>query len=199
MRDETGITAILSDGEGDGVGASVTASYIERMAVSLLNQGENVRMVAEIIAGTYADVLNKGGSAPGISLVNMTISGKVSFALFNMPCPIILKRKKEPVISAAPTSPLVYAYEFSTKNDMMMVFINEGFLLSGKNSVGWSYADIENYLHSVYAARTASPEKITHLLLTAANSLEHENPEHDISVMTLQIKKAGEPGWPIKQ
>lgn len=188
-KDETGLTAIFSDGEGDGTGASITSSFVTRMAAFLLKNGEGVNSVIRTIADTYSETGDGGNLVPGITVVRVTAEGNVSLASMNMPKPIVLKRGKPVDIDLQKTkngSKQVYFSDFSAKNGTMIILFNEGFLLAGKKNVGWDETIIKKYLQISYKPVNFNVQKITKLLITAAGSLELNSPNHDISVLSLQ-------------
>lgn len=189
IRDETGVTALFVDGEGDGTGASVTALFFMRMAKAMLKNPNTVTSVIQTVAEIYCDTGNR--EAPlGFMAVHVNDRGEASFASMNMPLPILLNMRKlvdYPLEHIKAGSRVITATNITLKSGTSLLFFNDALLHVGEGQgIGWQRDEIAHFLREAYKPGQFGAGKITQMLLYAAKSLEKENPSHDLSVLTLQ-------------
>ena len=193
VRNEDGVTALFADGEGDGTGASVTASFYLRMAKILLQNGSPAASAVRIIAETCSDT--ESGGAPGFTAVQMNQRGDVSFSLLNMPAPILISRRKTvvcPCRREKTGAGSITTCSLTLRAVTTLFFFNWGLLHAGRErGTGWGRHEIELFLQGAYKPGDFSAAKITRMLLFAAKSLEKGKPSKDISVLTLQYDVPG--------
>lgn len=188
-RDENGVTALFADGEGDGTGASVTASFFIRMARALLRNGATIRSVVSTVAETYTD--SGCGQSLGFQALRIENTGEITLASMNMPLPILLNRRNAlpcPYQEDEAGGKRIENGDFSLKSGTTMVLYNDGLLRAGlRRGTGWGRKEIELFLQGAYKPKNFAAERITQMLIFAAKSLEKGQPAQDISVLTLQL------------
>jgi len=193
-----GFSFVLVDGQGTGRGAKTLSNLVATRAISLLKDGARDGAVARAVHD-YLYTYRMGQAAATLNILSVDFqTGRIlvsrnnpapffvirpqGLRIYNEPStPIGLNPMVKPIISELPVEPYTY-----------VVIFTDGLLRAGERFG----ADLElvNHLSAWPAAEGRNPEELTEELLQRAVDLDQGEPSDDMSVVTLAVLPAEQPG-----
>lgn len=192
IRNETGITALLVDGMGGGVKANILTSFTVKMALSMLDRGEAVERIADIIVEFQQAGRQENSGRIGFTLLQANSNGTVCVAQADTPDIILLRRGKSVHMEAITKmfqGRKIRTGVISSKQADTIVAVGSGMLKAGTGrnlKKGFHLSHLTAYLENAYQSERSSKD-LTRLLLAAGNSLYRNKPRMDLSALVLRI------------
>lgn len=193
-----GFSFVLVDGQGTGRGAKTLSNLVATRAISLLKDGARDGAVARAVHD-YLYTYRMGQAVATLNILSVDFqSGKILVSR-NNPAPFFVIDQRgmrsynepatpiglQPLIKPIITELVVSAYTY-------VVIFTDGLLRAGER-VGRDL-ELGNYLSGWPALEGRSPNELTEELLRRALELDEGEPSDDMSIVTLAVLPAINPG-----
>ncbi len=191
-RPHGGISAIIADGQGNGLAAHHTSGWVVNKAVSLIADGARDGAVARAVHDYLYAMKDKKVSCT-LTVVSADLESETVVISRNSNCPVIVKTENyvsvydenvEPIGINRHMKPLMYEIPFEP--GMLVVSYTDGISHAGRKRSG-KMADFNKILSLVKENTVTDCDFIARSILEYALSLDHEQAADDMTVVVLGI------------
>ena len=203
-RPHGGISAIIADGQGNGLAAHHTSSWVVNKAVSLISDGARDGAVARAVHDYLYAMKDKKVSCT-LTMVSADFETETMVISRNSNCPVIVKTEDyetvydedvNPIGVHRHMKPLIYELPFSP--GMMVVSYTDGISHAGKKRMG-KEADFEKIMAIVRDNKAEDAGFIARSIMEYALSLDNEQASDDMTVVVMGLAEGGRPSPNIEQ
>lgn len=194
IRSTHAVAAMLADGKGSGVKASMLASLAVGMLKSMFSTGEPIEEIMDMLADSQHDTGQPGNSYCAFTVIRVSDAGQLYIAQMDAPDIIFLRHGKPlPVEMSHRTvnDKIIRTVRTVMKASDTVIAFSSGVVSAGAGGFlkkGWQRENIAAYMVNAY--RPGIPaEKLTKLLLAAGCSLDHDKAGDDLAVLTVRVNK----------
>ncbi len=198
-RPHGGVSAILADGQGSGLSAHHTSSWVVNKAVSLIADGARDGAVARAVHDYLYAMKDKKVSCT-LTVLSADLETETMVISRNSNCPVIVKTEEylsvyddevNPIGVHRHMKPLMYELPFSP--GMLVVSYTDGIQAAGRKR-GGPQADFEAILKIIKDNAPEDAEFIAQSILEYALVKDHEQPGDDMTVVVMGVcAKEGQP------
>jgi hypothetical protein len=198
LMNDKRVIAILADGLGSGIKASVLAHLTTAMAGIFISNDIDITRAANIIMRTLPRCQQRNLAYCTFSIIDIDILGSTRIIEFDNP-PAILFRNgaacpihRETLLLDSPSASLHYS-EFQTAPGDLIVLLTDGLIQAGMGAsdtpTGWGHVKLQRYLERMLSGHSP-PEtrQIARTLTQKASQLDQYQPSDDMTVATLSIR-----------
>ena len=147
--------AVLSDGLGSGIKASILSILSTEIITTMIEQGISLREVVSTISHTLPICKEREIAYATFTIVQVFTDGRVKIVNFDNPRPIIFKEGK--IYTAIPkeliiNDKIIKEYEFFMDKDDFLFIMSDGVVHAGVGNLlnfGWGVENIEDYLFNL--------------------------------------------------
>ena len=195
-RPHGGISAVLADGQGSGLSAHHTSSWVVNKAVSLLTDGARDGAVARAVHDYLYAMKDKKVSCT-LTVLSADLETETVVISRNSNCPVIVKTEDylsvydeevNPIGVHRHMKPLMYELPFSP--NMIVVSYTDGIQAAGRKR-GGDQADFAVIEQIIRDNTAEDAEFIAQSILEYALTKDHEQPGDDMTVVVLGISGKG--------
>jgi len=203
-RPHGGISAIIADGQGNGLAAHHTSSWVVNKAVSLISDGARDGAVARAVHDYLYAMKDKKVSCT-LTMVSADFETETLVISRNSNCPVIVKTDDyetvydedvNPIGVHRHMKPLIYELPFSP--GMMVVSYTDGISHAGKKRSGRA-ADFEKIMAIVRANGPADVGFVAKSIMEYALTLDNEQAADDMTVVVMGLTDGAESSPKIEQ
>lgn len=186
-----GFSFVLVDGKGTGRGAKTLSNMLAARAIALLKDGARDGNVARAVHD-YLYTYRMGQAAATLNILSVDFVTGIMRMMRNNPAPFFVLTPYGMQMYSEESTPIgLYASVTPCMTDLpteaytYVVMFTDGLLLAGKRY----HEDMElsNYLAGWPVTEGHDPERLTEGLLARALTVEHGEPEDDMSIITLAV------------
>ncbi len=191
-RPHGGISAVLADGQGSGLSAHHTSSWVVNKAVSLIMDGARDGAVARAVHD-YLYAMKDRKVSCTLTVLSADLETETIVISRNSNCPVIVKTEEylsiydeevNPIGVHRHMKPLMYEVPFSP--GMLIVSYTDGIQAAGRKA-GLPQADFA-VIEKIITENTAEDaEFIAQSILDYALQVDHEKPGDDMTVVVMGI------------
>ena len=199
-RPHGGISAIIADGQGNGLAAHHTSSWGVNKAVSLISDGARDGAVARAVHDYLYAMKDKKVSCT-LTVLSADLDTETLVISRNSNCPVIVKTEDYETVYDEDVSPIgvnrhmkPLMYEIPLTPGLVVVSYTDGIEHAGRKRTG-KCADFEKILEIV---RKNGPEDAAYIaksIMDYALSLDQEKASDDMTVVVMGITE-GSPNEP---
>ncbi len=196
------IVAVLSDGEGSGVRANVTAGVIGSMAINYAMQDVAAAHAASAIIRTFVSARNVRGGHATFSILDMRANGRVRVVEFENPRYIVLRGGAEYIpereaLEVEVTGDLrqtIYVSEFTALPEDRLILLSDGVTLSGRLTrrmpEGWQREGVVTFcLEATMREPTLSAQELGRRVIDRAEMNDLFSPKNDMSCVSVYFRR----------
>ena len=203
-RPHGGISAIIADGQGNGLAAHHTSSWVVNKAVSLISDGARDGAVARAVHD-YLYAMKDRKVSCTLTMVSADFETETMVISRNSNCPVIVKTEDyetvynedvNPIGVHRHMKPLIYELPFSP--GMLVVSYTDGISHAGKKRLGRE-ADFEKILAIVRENKAEDAAFIAKSIMEYALSLDNEQASDDMTVVVMGLAEKTEPTPKVEQ
>lgn len=203
-RPHGGISAIIADGQGNGLAAHHTSSWVVNKAVSLIADGARDGAVARAVHD-YLYAMKDRKVSCTLTMVSADFESETMVISRNSNCPVIVKTEEyetvydedvNPIGVHRHMKPLIYELPFSP--GMLVVSYTDGISHAGKKRLGKD-ADFEKILAIVRDNRAEDAAFIAKSIMEYALSLDGEQASDDMTVVVMGLVEKADPSPKVEQ
>jgi hypothetical protein len=200
IKEEDRVVAVLSDGLGSGIKASVLANLTAAMALKYTSSFMDIKRSAETIMNTLPICSVRKISYSTFTIVDLNGSGQARIVEYDNP-PFVLLRDgcEEPVerteiaLEHSPNRKLRYS-RFQTRLGDRIVFFSDGVTQAGmgeyRTPLGWGRENVEAFLRSEAGSQPGmSARDLARQLVAEAMNQDHGVAGDDISAGVLYYRR----------
>ncbi len=193
-RPHGGISAIIADGQGNGLAAHHTSSWVVNKAVSLISDGARDGAVARAVHDYLYAMKDKKVSCT-LTMVSADFETETMVICRNSNCPVIVKTEEyesvydedvSPIGVHRHMKPLVYELPFSP--GMLVVSYTDGVSHAGRKRTGRE-ADFEKIMGIVRSNTAEDVGFIARSIMEYALSLDNEQASDDMTVVVMGLSE----------
>jgi len=199
------VLAVLADGLGSGIKASVLATLTSTMALRYMASDVDMRKAASIIMATLPVCKERQIAYSTFTIVELDPWGATRILEYDNP-PFILMRGPDPVPVAVEVLPLPDAAgrevvlrhtRFEARPGDRIVFFSDGVSQAGVGNpgtpLGWGQAAVTQYLSKVIRERPLlSARQLARTLVLRAQALDGGRPKDDITCGVMYYREPRE-------
>lgn len=199
-RPHGGVSAIIADGQGNGLAAHHTSSWVVNKAVSLISDGARDGAVARAVHDYLYAMKDKKVSCT-LTVLSADLDTETLVISRNSNCPVIVKTEEYETVYDEDVSPIgvnrhmkPLMYELPLTPGLVVVSYTDGIAHAGRKRTGQA-ADFEKILEIV---RKNGPEDAAYIaksIMEYALSLDQEKASDDMTVVVMGIT-GGSPSEP---
>lgn len=191
-RAHGGVSAILADGQGSGLSAHHTSSWVVTKAVSLIAEGARDGAVARAVHDYLYAMKDKKVSCT-LTIISADLDTATIVISRNSNCPVIVKTEDyvavydddvNPIGVHRHMKPLMYEVPFSP--GMIIVAYTDGIQAAGRKA-GGPQADFKTIQKIIEENKAEDAEYIAQSILEYALSMDHDKPGDDMTVVVMGI------------
>ena len=199
-RPHGGISAIIADGQGNGLAAHHTSSWVVNKATQLISDGARDGAVARAVHDYLYAMKDKKVSCT-LTVVSADLDTETAVISRNSNCPVIIKTPEyetvydenvEPIGVNRHMKPLMY--EVPLTAGMLIVSYTDGIAHAGKKRLGHP-ADFEKIMDIVRKNEAEDVAFIAKTIMDYALELDAEKASDDMTVLVMGITD-GSPSSP---
>ena len=203
-RPHGGISAIIADGQGNGLAAHHTSSWVVNKAVSLISDGARDGAVARAVHDYLYAMKDKKVSCT-LTMVSADLETETMVICRNSNCPVIVKTEEYETVYDEDVSPigvhrhmkpLVYELPFSP--GMLVVSYTDGVSHAGRKRTG-KESDFEKIMEIIRSNTAEDVGFIARSIMEYALSLDNEPASDDMTVVVMGLSEKSEPAPNIEQ
>ncbi len=200
IKEENRVIAVLSDGLGSGIKASVLANITASMALKYTSSYADVTETAEVIMETLPVCAVRKISYSTFTIVDINSAGRVRIIEHGNPS-FVLLRETEPV--EIPKTPLqlkkwhqreVSISEFDMHIGERIIYYSDGVTQAGmglyKYPLGWGENDvITNIKRWIGWEKAISSHQLARKIAIMARQIDQYEPKDDISCAVMYLRR----------
>ena len=203
-RPHGGISAVIADGQGNGLAAHHTSSWVVNKAVSLIADGTRDGAVARAVHD-YLYAMKDRKVSCTLTVLSAEVETETVVISRNSNCPVILwSEEYETVYDEAVgpigvnrhMKPLMYQVPFSP--GMMVVSYTDGVQAAGKKR-GGATVDFEKIMKIIREHRAKEAASVARSILEYALDLDYGQAGDDMTVVVMGIVGETPPGPKVEQ
>ena len=203
-RPHGGISAVIADGQGNGLAAHHTSSWVVNKAVSLIADGTRDGAVARAVHD-YLYAMKDRKVSCTLTVLSAEVETETVVISRNSNCPVIVWTEEYETVydeAVGPIGvnrhmkPLMYQVPFAP--GMMVVSYTDGVQAAGKKR-GGATADFEKIMKIIRKNHASEAEYVARSILEYALELDHAQAGDDMTVVVLGIVGEMPPGPKIEQ
>ena len=199
-RPHGGISAVIADGQGNGLAAHHTSSWVVNKAVSLIADGTRDGAVHD-----YLYAMKDRKVSCTLTVLSAEVETETVVISRNSNCPVIVWTEEYETVydeAVGPIGvnrhmkPLMYQVPFAP--GMMVVSYTDGVQAAGKKR-GGTTVDFEKIMKIIRENHASEAEYVARSILEYALELDHAQAGDDMTVVVLGIVGEMPPGPKIEQ
>ena len=203
-RPHGGISAVIADGQGNGLAAHHTSSWVVNKAVSLIADGTRDGAVARAVHD-YLYAMKDRKVSCTLTVLSAEVETETVIISRNSNCPVILWTEEYEMVydeAVGPIGvnrhmkPLMYQVPFSP--GMMVVSYTDGVQAAGKKR-GGATVEFEKIMKIIRAHHAEEAASLAHSILEYALDLDHAQAGDDMTVVVMGLVGERPPGPKIQQ
>lgn len=203
-RPHGGISAVIADGQGNGLAAHHTSSWVVNKAVSLIADGTRDGAVARAVHD-YLYAMKDRKVSCTLTVLSAEVETETVVISRNSNCPVIVWTEEYETVydeAVGPIGvnrhmkPLMYQVPFAP--GMMVVSYTDGVQAAGKKR-GRTTVDFEKIMKIIRENHASEVEYVARSILEYALELDHAQAGDDMTVVVLGIVGEMPPGPKIEQ
>ena len=203
-RPHGGISAVIADGQGNGLAAHHTSSWVVNKAVSLIADGTRDGAVARAVHD-YLYAMKDRKVSCTLTVLSAEVETETVVISRNSNCPVIVWTEEYetvydeavgPIGVNSHMKPLMYQVPFAP--GMMVVSYTDGVQAAGKKR-GRTTVDFEKIMKIIRENHASEAEYVARSILEYALELDHAQAGDDMTVVVLGIVGEMPPGPKIEQ
>lgn len=202
IKEEERVIAVLSDGMGHGVKASMLATLASTMALNFTREHKDVNKIAEIIMNTLPVCSQRKISYATFTIIDIESIGRISVLEYDNPSVIILRGNQ--YVEAETTEirlekgkhagKSLKKYTFSPRKEDRLIICSDGVTQSGMGSdaypFGWGRENLITYITGlVKSDRSVSADVLANKIVTMAHKNDGYKPKDDISCAVIYFRE----------
>lgn len=188
------VTAVLADGLGSGVKASILSTLTSRIIGTMIDNGLKISDCVETIAHTLPVCKERQIAYSTFSIAKVMDNGETYLTQYDNPSAIIIHKGKS--IDYQKEKQIVYGktiYESHLKLDMddLIILMSDGVVHAGIGfiyNLGWCHKDICEFIEKSYDANMTA-KSVAATLAGACKQLYADSPGDDTTVAVLKIRE----------
>ena len=191
-RPHGGISAIIADGQGNGLAAHHTSSWVVNKAVSLITDGARDGAVARAVHDYLYAMKDKQVSCT-LTVLSADLDTETLVISRNSNCPVIIKTEDYETVYDEDVSPIgvnrhmkPLMYEIPLTEGLVVVSYTDGIAHAGRKRTGRE-ADFEKILEIVRQNGPEDAAFIAKSIMDYALSLDQEKASDDMTVVVMGI------------
>lgn len=203
-RPHGGISAIIADGQGNGLAAHHTSSWVVNKAVSLISDGARDGAVARAVHDYLYAMKDKKVSCT-LTVISADLDTETVVISRNSNCPVIVKTEEYETIYDEDVSPIgvnrhmkPLMYELPLSEGMIVVSYTDGIAHAGRKLTGHG-ADFEKIMDIVRKNPAEDVSFIAKSIMDYALSLDKEKAGDDMTVVVMGVTGGSEVQPKIEQ
>lgn len=202
INEENRIIAVLSDGMGHGVKASMLSTLTSTMALNFTEEHKEVHKIAELIMNTLPVCSERQMSYSTFTILDIEIDGETRILEYDNPRTIILRDNKvfDPgwqyiiLDSEKNSGKELRTCSFRHKKEDRILSCSDGVIQSGMGSnkypFGWGQENYENYVTElVQHDPTISAQQLASKVVNIANLNDNYHPKDDTSCAVIYFRE----------
>ena len=202
-RPHGGISAVIADGQGNGLAAHHTSSWVVNKAVSLIADGTRDGVARAVHDYLYAMKDRKVSCT--LTVLSAEVETETVVISRNSNCPVIVWTEEYETVydeAVGPIGvnrhmkPLMYQVPFAP--GMMVISYTDGVQAAGKKR-GGTTVDFEKIMKIIRENHASEAEYVARSILEYALELDHAQAGDDMTVVVLGIVGEMPPGPKIEQ
>lgn len=199
IRSTHAVAAMLADGQGSGVKASMLATLAVGMLKSMLHTGEPIEEIVDMLVDSQYDTGKQEVSYCAFTIIRVSDAGQLYIAQMDTPEIIFLRHGKPiPIEMNCRTvkGRIIRTARTVMKASDTVIAFSSGVASAGAGGFmkkGWQRDNITAYMVNAYRPGITA-EKLTKLLLAAGSSLYHDKADDDMAVLTVRVNKGKSDG-----
>ena len=203
-RPHGGISAVIADGQANGLAAHHTSSWVVNKAVSLIADGTRDGAVARAVHD-YLYAMKDRKVSCTLTVLSAEVETETVVISRNSNCPVIVWTEEYETVydeAVGPIGvnrhmkPLMYQVPFAP--GMMVVSYTDGVQAAGKKR-GRTTVDFEKIMKIIRENHASEAEYVARSILEYALELDHAQAGDDMTVVVLGIVGEMPPGPKIEQ
>ncbi len=193
LSDENSVVAVLADGLGSGVKASILSTLTSKILSTMLSQNIRVEDCIRTVAATLPVCSVRGMAYSTFSILRIENAEYAEIIQYDNPHVILLRKGKHvefPKETLVIDNKTIYVSKIPIFEDDVFIAVSDGAVHAGVGSslnFGWLREDIIHFTEGLYD-KSYSAKTLTTLLLEQCNSLYGGKPGDDTTVCTLKIR-----------
>lgn len=201
IMNEKRIVAVLSDGLGSGIKASVLASLTTSMAGMFVANDIDIKRTAEIIMSTLPVCKTRQIAYSTFTIVDIDIFGKTRIIEFDNPACLLWRnsrfqkfaRTKLEVSAYNNRQNTIYYSSFETTPGDRLLFFSDGVTQSGMGSpeypLGWGEEGTAEHVQKIIQAEPEiSARKLSRRIIQRAVQIDNFKPKDDITCGVISVR-----------
>lgn len=203
-RPHGGISAVIADGQGNGLAAHHTSSWVVNKAVSLLADGARDGAVARAVHDYLYAMKDKKVSCT-LTVLSADLETETVVISRNSNCPVIIKTPEYETVYDEEVGPIgvnrhmkPMMYEVPFEENMMVVSYTDGIAQAGRKR-GGPQADFEKIMAIIRDNPAEDVDYVAKAILEYALEMDHEQASDDMTVVVMSILGQSQSGPKIEQ
>jgi serine phosphatase RsbU (regulator of sigma subunit) len=203
-RPHGGISAVIADGQGNGLAAHHTSSWVVNKTVQLISDGARDGAVARAVHDYLYAMKDKKVSCT-LTVVSADLDTETMVISRNSNCPVIVRTEEyetvydenvEPIGVNRHMKPLMY--EIPLTAGMLIVSYTDGIAHAGKKRTGHP-AEFEKIMAIIRANEAADVSFIARSIMDYALTLDADKASDDMTVLVMGITEGSAASPKIEQ
>ena len=203
-RPHGGISAIIADGQGNGLAAHHTSSWVVGKAVSLINDGARDGAVARAVHDYLYAMKDKKVSCT-LTVLSADFESETLVISRNSNCPVIVKTEDFETVYDENVNPIgvhrhmkPLMYEMPLTPGMIVVSYTDGIEHAGRKQSGHP-ADFEKIMNIIRNNTADEVDFIARSIMEYALELDNEKASDDMTVVVMGVSATTPEGPKIEE
>ena len=199
-RPHGGISAVIADGQGNGLAAHHTSSWVVHKAVELISDGARDGAVARAVHDYLYAMKDKKVSCT-LTVLSADLDTETLVVSRNSNCPVIVKTEEYETVYDEDVSPIgvnrhmkPLMYELPLTSGLLVVSYTDGIAHAGRKRTGHE-ADFEKIMDIIRDNPPEDAAYIAKAIMDYALELDDEKATDDMTVVVLGVT-SGSPAEP---
>jgi len=199
-RPHGGISAVIADGQGNGLAAHHTSSWVVHKAVELISDGARDGAVARAVHDYLYAMKDKKVSCT-LTVLSADLDTETLVVSRNSNCPVIVKTEEYETVYDEDVSPIgvnrhmkPLMYELPLTPGLLVVSYTDGIAHAGRKRTGHE-ADFEKIMDIIRDNPPGDAAYIAKAIMDYALELDDEKATDDMTVVVLGVT-SGSPAEP---
>ena len=191
-RPHGGISAIIADGQGNGLAAHHTSGWVVNKAVQLITDGARDGAVARAVHDYLYAMKDKKVSCT-LTVVSADLDTETAVISRNSNCPVIVRTEDYESVYDEPVEPIgvnrhmkPLMYEIPLEAGMLIVSYTDGIAHAGRKRTGRA-ADFDKIMEIVRKNKAEDAAFIAKSIMDYALTLDADKASDDMTVLVLGV------------
>ena len=202
VREENRIIAVLSDGMGHGVKASLLSTLTSTMALNFTAEHKEVHRTAEIIMRTLPVCSDRQISYATFTIVDIDIDGNTHILEYDNPTALIMRGnrfitpewQKITLSSEKNKNKEIFSCHFKHRKEDRIILFSDGVPQSGMGSnkypFGWGMENAQMFVQSLISHEpTISAHQLAMKVVNMANQNDDFHPKDDTTCAVIYFRE----------